>query len=303
MSPLLLAGYATLLMLAAPRLAGAGWVARAPRLAVAAWLALTAALLLSGVLAGVGLMLYWDCTHDLVAGAWHACLDALLGRHHRRAHAAALAGLAALLLLGARLALGADRSYAARRALRSRLRLLVRMTAPDAIPGATVVAHPHPAAYLVPGRAADIVITTAAVNRLAPPELSAVLAHERGHHAGRHYRAVHWTRLLAEAFPRVLCFRLARQQVDRLVELCADDTAARSTRRIDLARALVAMSSPPPPTADGALCAQGGDALERLHRLLAPPRPLSRTTRAGIAVTCPLLPLVPLTLALIDRLA
>ncbi|MFG2045215.1 M56 family metallopeptidase [Dactylosporangium sp. NPDC048998] len=305
MSPLLLVAFAAALALAgAPRLAAAGWVVRSPRLGVAAWLALSAAILLSGLLAGLSLLLYWDCAHDLVDGAWHVCLDALLGRHNRTARLAAFAGLAALLLIGARMLHSAGRLYAAHRTTRSRLRLLVRLAAgPSPLPGATVVAHPEPAAYLVPGpllpgRRADIVITTAALDRLAAPELSAVLAHERGHHAGRHYEATRWMRMLAQAFPWARCFRLGRQQVDRLVELCADDTAARSAARIDLARALVAMAGSGP---GAPLAMHGGDALERLHRLLAPPAPLGAPARTTIAASCALLPITPMALAVLER--
>ncbi|MEV8516589.1 M56 family metallopeptidase [Dactylosporangium sp. NPDC051484] len=310
MSPLLLVAFAAALaLLGAPRLAAAGWVVRSPRLGVAAWLALSAAILLSGLLAGLSLLLYWDCAHDLVDGVWHVCLDALLGRHNGTARLAAFAGLAALLLIGARMLYSAGRLYAAHRTTRSRLRLLVRLTTgPSPLPGATVVAHPEPAAYLVPGpllpgRHADIVVTTAAIDRLAATELSAVLAHERGHHAGRHYAATRWMRMLAQAFPWARCFRLGRQQVDRLVELCADDTAARSAARIDLARALVAMAGPATSgrAGDAPLAMHGGDALERLHRLLAPPAPLGAPARTAIAATCGLLPVTPMALAVVER--
>ncbi|WP_433045666.1 M48 family metalloprotease [Dactylosporangium sp. CS-033363] len=307
MSPLLLVAFGAVLALAgAPRLAAAGWVSRAPRLGVAAWLALTAAILSSALLAGMSLLLYWQCAHDLATGAWHLCLDALAGRHDDHgARAIALAGLAALLLLGARVGLGAGRQYTSDRTLRSRLRLLLRAAPPEQpVPGATVIAYPEPAAYLVPGlrlpgRPADIVITTAAVDRLAAAELSAVLAHERGHHEGRHFEATRWMRMLAQAFPWARCFRLGARQVDRLVELCADDTAARTAPRLDLARALAALAGARGPAPD--LSLHGGDALERMHRLLDPPRPLPRLHRAAIASLCGASTTVPPFLAVLER--
>ncbi|WP_344617593.1 hypothetical protein, partial [Dactylosporangium salmoneum] len=79
MSPLLLLCFAAATAPAAPRLAAAGWPVRAPRLAVLLWLALSGATVGSAALAGLGLALYWDRTHELVGGAWHVCLDALLG--------------------------------------------------------------------------------------------------------------------------------------------------------------------------------------------------------------------------------
>src|SRR5206468_10144529 len=52
--------------------------------------------------------------------------------------------------------------------------------------GATIVEHPQPAAYVVAGRRRRVVVTTGALDRLAPDELAAVLAHERAHANGRH---------------------------------------------------------------------------------------------------------------------
>ncbi|MGI5240902.1 M48 family metalloprotease [Dactylosporangium sp. CA-139066] len=308
MSPLLLAGFTAVLALAvAPRLASARWVVRAPRLAVGAWLGLSGAMLLAAVLTGLTLALHWNRTHDLVEGAWHICLDALLGRHHRPAQAAALAGLAGLLALTARLAVHARRMVAAARTRRAELRLAVRLgTVPSPLPGASVVRHAEPAAYLMPGpslpgRAAEIVVTSAAVERLPSAQLAAVLAHERAHHAGHHYELVHWMRLLMAAFPWPACFRLGSRHMDRLVELCADDAAARSAARIDLARALVTLAQPAPGPAGGPLAAGGGDSLERLHRLLNPPRPLPWPARAAIVAATAAVLAAPAALAVFDR--
>ncbi|WP_344617592.1 M56 family metallopeptidase, partial [Dactylosporangium salmoneum] len=216
---------------------------------------------------------------------------------------AAAAGLLGVGLLGGRLASSAARMIGAQRARRAQLRLLVRLAAvPGAVPGATVVRHHEAAAYLMPG-GADIIITSAAVDRLHTGELSAVLAHERAHHAGRHYAITHWMRLLTQAFPWARCFRLGRRQLDRLVELCADEHAARRISRIDLARALVSMAQPGSAPPDGLLALHGGDSMERLQRLLAPPPPLPRAARALLAATGAALLLVPVALATLDRYA
>ncbi|MER7274807.1 M48 family metalloprotease [Dactylosporangium sp. NPDC000244] len=309
MSPFLLAAFTmALALIAAPRLASAHWVVRAPRLAVAAWLGWSGAVLLSAVFTALTLLLYWDRAHDLVKGAWHICLDALLGHHDRAAQVAAVAGLFGLVLLGGRLAVNGRRLVIAARARRAELRLAVRLGGlPSPLPGASIVRHDEPAAYLLPGpsrpgRAAEIVVTSAAVERLRAPELAAVLAHERAHHAGHHYEITHWMRLLAAAFPQARCFTLGRGQVDRLVELCADDTAAGGAARIDLARALVSMAQPGSSgTPDGALAARGGDSLERLHRLLDPPPPLSRPVRAGIVAATAAALAAPVAMAAFDR--
>ncbi|MET7394214.1 M56 family metallopeptidase [Dactylosporangium sp. NPDC005572] len=311
MSPLLLLAFGALLATtAAPRLAAAGWAPRAPRLAVLAWIALSGAVLLSAVLAALTLLLYWDRTHDLVNGAWHFCLDALTGRLDRPAQVLAGAGLLGLCALAGRMTVSAVRMLKAQRTRRTRLRLAVRLGAvPSAVPGASVVRHDEPAAYLMPGRtrpgrAADIVITSAAVERLEATELEAVLAHERAHHAGRHYELTHWMRLLAHAFPRIRCFQVGRRQVDRLVEMCADDAAARSTSRIDVARALVTMAQPAPGIAgEGLLAMHGSDRLERLHRLLTPPAPLPVPARLLIPAGAALAVAAPPLLAMFDRYA
>ncbi|GAA4261745.1 hypothetical protein GCM10022255_095620 [Dactylosporangium darangshiense] len=307
MSPLLLC-FAAMAAAAAPRLAAAGWPLRAPRLAVLLWLALSGATAGSLALAGLSLALYWDRTHDVVNGAWHVCLDALRGRHGSLGQAVAVAGLLSVVLLAGRLLISAIRMLGAQRARRAQLRLLVRVAAvPGTVPGATVVHHHEPAAYLMPGRhrtGADIIITSAAVDRLGADELSAVLAHERAHHTGRHYAITHWMRLLAQAFPWMRCFRLGRRQVDRLVELCADEHAARSSSRLDVARALVSMAQPSSGSPYGGLLAvHGGDSMERLQRLLTPPPPLSRAARALLGVAAAVLLLAPMALATLDRYA
>ncbi|WP_433618681.1 M56 family metallopeptidase [Dactylosporangium sp. CA-139114] len=219
-----------------------------------------------------------------------------------------MAGLTGLVLLGGRLAVNGRRLVIAARARRAELRLAVRLGGlPSSLPGTSIVHHDEPAAYLLPGpsrpgRAAEIVLTSAAVERLRAPELAAVLAHERAHHAGHHYEITHWMRPLAAAFPRAGSCTLGRGQVDRLVELCADDTAARATAHIDLARALVSMAQPGPSgPPDGALGARGGDTLERLRRLLDPPPPLSWPARATIVAATAAALAAPIAMAAFDR--
>ncbi|GAA1501380.1 hypothetical protein GCM10009827_010560 [Dactylosporangium maewongense] len=302
MSPLLLIAFTLVLALvAAPRLAGASWVVRAPRLALTAWLVGSCAVVAASLLTGLNLLLYWDRTHDLVSGAWHFCLDSLLGRHDAPAQVAAVVGLVTVAALCYRMGLGVTRMAAVQRARRADLRMLVRLAGiPSPVPGATVVRHDQPAAYLMPGRATDIVITSGAVDQLRAPELHAVLAHERAHASGRHYHLTHWVRFLEQAFPGVAAFTLARRQVERLVELCADDTAARSAERIDLARALVTMAQPVG-AGGGLLAVSGGDSLERLHRLLAPPRPLAAAAKACVAAGVAAVAVAPLAMAMFDR--
>ena len=85
-------------------------------------------------------------------------------------------------------------------------------------------------------------VTSGALARLPEPELAAVLAHERAHAAGRHHRLCAVAGVLRHAYPRVPVFTQAHTQVARLVELCADEVAARAQSPLVLARALVTMA-------------------------------------------------------------
>lgn len=149
-----------------------------------------------------------------------------------------------------------------------------------ALPGAgraVVLEDPHPAAYCLPGRPAVIVITTAALAVLDPPQLAAVLAHERAHLVGRHHLLLTLTRGLAASFPAVPVFARGRGEVARLAELCADDAAARHSGRGTLLAALLTMGTGQAvPTA--ALAVTAGAVAARAHRLL---EPACRGRRAG----------------------
>jgi Zn-dependent protease with chaperone function len=110
-------------------------------------------------------------------------------------------------------------------------------------PEAVVLDDPRPAAYCVAGRPAAIVLTSGALEVLDPPQLSAVLAHERAHLAhGDHFLAT-LTQGLAAAFPGVPLFTQGAAEVARLAEMSADDTAARASGRPALVAALVAIAT------------------------------------------------------------
>ncbi|HEY2443160.1 MAG TPA: M56 family metallopeptidase [Streptosporangiaceae bacterium] len=141
---------------------------------------------------------------------------------------------------------------------------------PDAGP-AVVLDVPQPAAYCVPGRPATIVLTSGALAVLDPAQLTAVLAHERAHLAGRHHLLVALTRGLAASFPAVPLFTRAPAEVARLAEMCADDVAARRSGHRALVTALLAMGTGTAvPVA--ALAATGGAVTARVQRLMEPPR-------------------------------
>ena len=83
----------------------------------------------------------------------------------------------------------------------------------------------QPAVYCVPGRPATIVLTTGALAVLGPDQLTAVLAHERAHLAGRHHLLLAVTRSLAAVAPVVPLFARGTGAVARLAEMCAPTTS------------------------------------------------------------------------------
>jgi Zn-dependent protease with chaperone function len=285
---------------AAPRLlARAAWVYRSPRLGIAAWYAVLGAVVSAVAGAVVAVVAPWRAASAPICAAWRWCAHAARGEFGLVGRAAvavvAVAGLALavrLLSTGVRLVRAASQRRHAHR--------LMLAVAGRAVPelGATVVPNALPAAYVVAGHRRRVVVTTGALDRLAPDEVAAVLAHERAHAAGRHDLLLDGVRLLAVAFPRMALFAVARTQLCRLVEIRADEVATGGHAPISLARALVAMATAsatnePAPAPAGAVAATGGDAAERLHRLLSPPTPLGRAHRAALVVGIAVLAAAP----------
>lgn len=130
------------------------------------------------------------------------------------------------------------------------------------------------AAYCVAGRPPAIVVTTAALGALDDTQLAAVIAHERAHLDGRHAYVVAAVRGLATALPRVELFTSAAAQVSSLLEMCADDTAARRHGHRTLLAGLLALSGVVAP-AHG-LAAASVAVLVRAERLTDPQNGLAR---------------------------
>jgi Zn-dependent protease with chaperone function len=144
----------------------------------------------------------------------------------------------------------------------------------------------RPAAYCVPGRPPAIVLTTGALAVLDPEQLTAVLAHERAHLAGRHHLLLTVTRSLAAVAPAVPLFARGSGEVTRLAEMRADDVAARHGARRTLLAALLTMGADAAVVQASAawLAATGGVVAARVRRLADPPAP-ARWLCHGIALT------------------
>jgi F0F1-type ATP synthase membrane subunit c/vacuolar-type H+-ATPase subunit K len=147
---------------------------------------------------------------------------------------------------------------------------------------AVVLDARQPVAYCIAGRPATIVLTSGALAVLDPAQLTAVLAHERAHLAGRHHLVTSLTRGLAASFPGVPLFTRGPAEVARLAEMCADDAATRHIDRRTLVAALLAMGTGTPVPA-AALAATGYAITARVQRLMEPPR-RARQARYRVAL-------------------
>lgn len=300
-----LLGFALLLAVAAPRVLARRPLARTrtPRLAVAAWQASSVSLLLSVLAAGLLAVLPW-LRMDQGLGRFLRACALLLHAQYRLPGGALVAALAAVATAAvlARtcwcLTSELHRAASGRAVHRDALRLIGRTD--DGL-GAVLVDHSTPQAYCLPGRRGRVVLTTAAVRDLEPDELDAVLAHERAHLTGRHHLVLAVANTLARAFPFVPLFRAARTSTAVLVEMLADDQAARGGARLSVASALLTLGSSRPPVV--ALGATGTATALRVERLLVPAAVRSRL--AGLALSLGLTALVatPVVLAALPAVA
>jgi Peptidase family M48 len=284
---LCLSAYAWLLLTTgASLLARARWPDRAPRLAIAAWLALNGSAIGSVILVGVALVVPTARVSGHLADLLATCVHSLRARYaHPGGATLTGAGAALTLAVATRVCWCAARALAAAwRAAQQHCRQLRAVGRADQRLGAVVVDYNEPAAYCLPGARRPIVLTTAAIDALDEAQLTAVLAHERAHQRGRHHLLVLIAGSLAAAFPRVPAFRHGHDQVMRLAELLADDAAAKTSPRLTVAEALLALSAPTV-AAPLALGAGGSTTGTRIKRLLRTSAPLSRPREMAGMVT------------------
>ncbi len=282
-APITLVVFAVLVGTLAPRLlARSSWPDRCPRLGVAAWQAVSLSVVTAVVLAGAALALPALSFSADLAELLSACVMALRAQY-------ATPGGAVLSTTGAVLAVTvvARAGYCLIAGLVSGARERRRQ-----VDGVNLIARRHEgcdalvvddaaaAAYCLPGRRQQVVLTTGALAALDGDQLSAVLAHERAHLRGRHDLVLTTSAALQGAFPQVPALRDAHRELTRLVEMLADDVAARRNDRLTIATALVRLAEASAPVA--ALGAGGSTSLTRVRRLVAPAHPLG-PTRSVIA--------------------
>lgn len=260
-----------------------------PRLGIGSWLAAIASVLLSWaaavVLAFVDLLHHFSHPGAVLA----SCLAILRGQVSGNAGVAIQVGLLGLATLGgAALAISAARFARILGRMRRRthwhahaVRLVGRR-----IPGldAVVLEGAEPAAYCVPGRPDTVVFTSAALETLTEPQRAAILAHERAHLDGHHPQIMAVTRGLAATFPSCALMTRGAQHIARLLEMCADDRAARQHGKEPILGGLLALTGAVP-APSGALGATGVAVLARAERLAHAGRPgLRRTAVAAVGI-------------------
>lgn len=269
------------------------WLTRrgtSPRLGVATWVTAMAGVLTAWVVAVVVVAV------SLVRGGPNSsvvvlCLE-LLGVPEREAMLGAFGAtglLAVGVLISAVVTFGVGRTVLGLRAHSAEHADAARIVGtPTDADGVFVVAGDRPAAYCVVGRPDAIVVTTAAVRALDGVELDAVLAHEAAHIAGRHHHLLMVLRALATSLAHLPLFTRGAAAVAELLEMCADDRAARRHGPRPLVAGMLALASPLPPAGGLAMAATATAA--RARRLLDPANRSTRwchgvATSATIAAT------------------
>jgi Zn-dependent protease with chaperone function len=175
--------------------------------------------------------------------------------------------------------------------------LLAIVVRPGADPRTMLVDVADLVAFCIPGGRPMIVLSEGMVAQLNEAELAAVIAHESAHLSGRHHLYLLPFVAWHQALPWLPAAGRAYTAVHDLVEMQADDVAARTTGRLTLASAIARTGAAKVPL--GSLAVHAGPTSTRVSRLLVPPRPLPTWIRSLILIAAAALLLVPTTLLLV----
>lgn len=280
----------------------AAWTRAAPRWGIVAWQSLSASVVLAGVLGALALALCMLPLRTNVADL--VGLTPLEVARHYEPPTGDWLGLLALAVATATVATLLGRIltnlHRAARGRRTQVDALA-LVGHDHPDGFTVVTHPTPVVYCIPGRARKIVVSTGALALLSEQEMTLVLGHERTHLRARHDLALAASDALAWTFSRFRLFQDAHEQIAVLVEMQADDAAHAVPDRRTLARALISLSAGQSP---GATLAAGDTAaLARVRRLTSSTsRPLRPRHKALVGLCAVAAFSAPLGLALAPAL-
>ena len=260
----LFALYAAVAGVLAPLALRGGWVTRSPRLAISLWLVLPVSWVIAVVMAVLAAAAPFPMAWP---GPGAGPGRVLAGPPMPGGGMIAVAGLAlaAVVALRAGWCLGGG-WYRRWRGGREHAALVAATGRPGPERDVVILDHDAPTVYCLTSGRDRIVVSAGALAVLTPGQIRAVLAHERAHLRGRHHAMLTFTTGLARAFPKVPLLAQAGPQLGVLAEMAADDAAARSHRRDDLAAALVSLAGADPRPA--ALTAAAPAAIARLQRLL-----------------------------------
>lgn len=165
-----------------------------------------------------------------------------------------------------------------------------------AVPGARVLDHSVPVAYCLPGLRSRLVVSAGVLDCLDVGQVWAVLAHERTHLRERHDLVVLPFVAWGAAAPFVRGMVCAQLAVATLIEMRADDVAARRASPEQLSDALVAMGGAAPAAALSSFTS----ALERrLVRITCPPPPLPVAVTVLVRLAALALVALPVTAVLL----
>jgi Zn-dependent protease with chaperone function len=271
----------------------AAWVSRAPRAAVLCWQCIGLGAIAAGIGAGLSVAVaryrlgLAEGVRELVGSLFSGHPLQGLGLYDALALTlTADLGIVLAFIFGS-LIVRTVRSRARHR----RLLDLVAHRSP-AYPGTDLISDDRSVAYCVPGIHPRIVLSEGTLQLLGPGEIAAVIAHERGHVHERHGLVMLPLAGLTNVFRWIPYARLAPREIATLLEMSADDYAARRYGPLTLAGALVDMA------ASGcaprcALSAAGSDVPRRVSRLLSSSRNSKRTAfssglLAGVVLFLPL---------------
>lgn len=305
-TPILLFLYAVVAAIWGPGLVQRwGWLDRSAAAAIAVWQALSGSALLSIALAGVALAVPTLPMTTNLADLFQACANALRADYATPAGASASAiggVVAAVAVSRAGWAVGRQLWTGRLATLRQTagLRLIAKPLSPVRNAAQVHVESTQVLVYCLPGRPGTIVFTSAALASLDQQQTAAVLAHELAHLRCRHHLLVAVARGLQRAFPFAPLFRIASTELERLVEMHADDTAAKDHDRRVLATALIELAAGRSPA--GGLGASGAATTLRVCRLAAPPGRLNGIGRTLVTTTVAALLTIPVALVALPAL-
>ena len=277
----------------------------APRLAVTAWLAAMGSVVVAWMaalaLSVIQIVQSWGQLGRVLTGCLAGLRLVVLGGYGDALQIVvvmlAALGTLAMVVLGVRAAIALRRS---RRGTNDHVQAarIAAGASPPGPGGALVIESQRRGVYCLAGRPPTIVITRAALQALDDAQLAAVISHEQAHLRGRHHAVLAVTSALSRVLSRLALFTDGAREVARLLEMCADDAAARRHSADTVVDALLALALPAPSAPmqvstfavpAGALNAAGSGVAQRVERLLFPPDQLRARVTLSLATLTALL--------------